>query len=244
MVTSHIPEPTPNFACSSPTTLSNLEIRSLELQRFHTLLKLHPIELHASFLRGGRIDTCWCRSRRAHVRCVVSRWPASVAAVVSLVSTSPRGCVLCAKKFALRGPMVGVSAKKFARRTRNGQNMRFMARWASFFAEEPLEVPCWANFFAEEPLEVPCRASFFAEESLEAPCWANSYADQQSRIPLGELFRGNAPEGNTPKELRRTNPRRRRTPTRAPAPRAPGRSATASCRKKIPTPRRQPTRSG
>ena len=43
-------EPTPNSACNSPTTLSNPEIRSLELQRFLTLLKLHPIELHATFL--------------------------------------------------------------------------------------------------------------------------------------------------------------------------------------------------
>ena len=33
---------------------------------------------------------------------VVSRWLASVVAVVSLVASSPRGCVLCAKKFALQ----------------------------------------------------------------------------------------------------------------------------------------------
>ena len=33
---------------------------------------------------------------------VVSRWPASVAAEVSLVASSPCACVLCAKKFALR----------------------------------------------------------------------------------------------------------------------------------------------
>ena len=45
-----IAEPTPNFACNSPETTSNLEFRSLELQRFQTLLKLLPIELHASFL--------------------------------------------------------------------------------------------------------------------------------------------------------------------------------------------------
>ena len=32
----------------------------------------------------------------------VSRWPISAAAEVSLVSQSARGCVLCAKKFALR----------------------------------------------------------------------------------------------------------------------------------------------
>ena len=37
-----------NFACNSPTTLSNHEFTTLELQRFQTLLKLHPIELHAT----------------------------------------------------------------------------------------------------------------------------------------------------------------------------------------------------
>ena len=41
--------PTPNFACNSPATISNLEFRSLELQRFQTLLKIRPIELHATF---------------------------------------------------------------------------------------------------------------------------------------------------------------------------------------------------
>ena len=35
----------------------------------------------------------------------VSCWPTSVPAVVSLVSKSARGCVLCAKKFARRGLM-------------------------------------------------------------------------------------------------------------------------------------------
>ena len=48
-----IAESTPNFACNSPTTLSNPEIRSLELQRFYALLNLHPIELHAKFGGGG-----------------------------------------------------------------------------------------------------------------------------------------------------------------------------------------------
>ena len=51
----HIAAELPNFACNSPTTLSNYEFTTLELQRFQTLLKLHPIELHASFLRGGRM---------------------------------------------------------------------------------------------------------------------------------------------------------------------------------------------
>ena len=44
-----------SFACTSPETLSNHELTTLELQRFRTLLKLLPIELHARF--GWR----WCR---------------------------------------------------------------------------------------------------------------------------------------------------------------------------------------
>ena len=44
-----------NFACNSPTTLSNYEFTTLELQRIQTLLKLHPIELHASFLSSGHV---------------------------------------------------------------------------------------------------------------------------------------------------------------------------------------------
>ena len=48
-----IPAPTPNFARNSPTTTSNLEFRSLELQRFQALLKLLPIELRATFRRAG-----------------------------------------------------------------------------------------------------------------------------------------------------------------------------------------------
>ena len=42
---------------------------------------------------------------------VVSCWPVSVVAEVSLVSTLSRHSCLCAKKFALLGLMVGVSAK-------------------------------------------------------------------------------------------------------------------------------------
>ena len=48
-----IAESTFNFVCNSLTALSNHEFRLLELQRFQALLKLLPIELHASFLRPG-----------------------------------------------------------------------------------------------------------------------------------------------------------------------------------------------
>ena len=49
-----IPVPTPNFARNSPTTISNFEFRSLELQRFQPLLKLLPIELRATFPEASR----------------------------------------------------------------------------------------------------------------------------------------------------------------------------------------------
>ena len=71
VVTSHVPELTPNFACNSPATLSNLEIRSLELQRFQTLLKLHLIELHARLLGSGFVAARGRRCLRAYHRVYV-----------------------------------------------------------------------------------------------------------------------------------------------------------------------------
>ena len=66
---------------------------------------------------------------------VVSRWPASAVAEVSLVSTSPcHGC-LSAKKFALLGLMVGVSAKKFAQRMKNGPKSAVCGVPGEFFRE-------------------------------------------------------------------------------------------------------------
>ena len=120
--------------------------------------------------------------------------------MVMLVSTSPCCRALCAKKIALRGLMVGVSAKKFALRAQNTPKSAFLrllgeffrgraaggAVLGEFFAEVPLEGPCWASFFAEVPLEGPCWASFFAEEPLEGVCWASLRTGSRG-IPRGEL---------------------------------------------------------
>ena len=54
-------------------------------------------------------------------------------AVVLLVSMSPRCRSLCAKKFALLGLMVGVSAKEFALRAQNGPNSAFLCLLGEFF---------------------------------------------------------------------------------------------------------------
>ena len=66
-----ITEPTANFACNSPGVASGFELCSLVFQRFQALLKLHPIELRASFLRGGCIGACWCRSGSPLAKCAV-----------------------------------------------------------------------------------------------------------------------------------------------------------------------------
>ena len=42
-----------------------------------------------------------------------------------------------------------------------------MARWAKFFAEEPLKGLCWANFFAVGYEGACCRAKFFAGPAVE-----------------------------------------------------------------------------
>ena len=55
----------------------------------------------------------------------VSYWPVLVVAEVSLVSKSPRGCVLSVKKFAQQGLVVGVSVTKFAQRSRNSRKSAF-----------------------------------------------------------------------------------------------------------------------
>ena len=55
-----------NVACNSPDTVSHLVSISLELQRLRTLLKVHPIELHAKLLRA--CASCLRSSPRAWAR--------------------------------------------------------------------------------------------------------------------------------------------------------------------------------
>ena len=103
------PPPLSNFARNSPATLSNIEFRSLELQRFLTLLKLHPIELRATFLGSCStvvvmsqavpfwcsVGSCWFAMLRACCcgvvcgLCLVRTWASW------LKEMSPRrGCVV------------------------------------------------------------------------------------------------------------------------------------------------------
>jgi len=63
----------------------------------------------------------------------VSRLPCWGRAVVLVVSASLCCRASCAKKFALVGLMVGVSAKKFAQRTRNAPKLAFCGVLGEFF---------------------------------------------------------------------------------------------------------------
>ena len=78
---------------------------------------------------------CLCGTETA-IAFAAEKWVFLVrfsSAVVMSVSQLPRGCVLCAKKFALLGLMVGVSAKKFALRTKNGPKLAFSGVLGEFF---------------------------------------------------------------------------------------------------------------
>ena len=74
----------------------------------------------------------------------VSCWPTSAVAEVLLVSKPPRRCALCAKKFALRGPIVGASTKKFALRAENTLISAFLGLLGELFRSSPVE---WCNRF-------------------------------------------------------------------------------------------------
>ena len=93
---------------------------------------------------------------------VVSCWPEPVAVEVSLVASSPRGCVLCAKKFALLDLMCVRARNSSPCSLITPQIRHFCACRASIFAETRLEERCWASIFAEMPLGARCWASFFA----------------------------------------------------------------------------------
>ena len=88
------------------------------------------VETAIAFARAGRVSpetgVAFAGDKWVFVACF------SVAEV-SLVSMSPRGCVLCANLFALRGPFVCVSAKKFAQRAENTPISAFLGLLGELF---------------------------------------------------------------------------------------------------------------
>ena len=187
-----------SFACNSPATLSNREFTTLELQRFQTLLKLHPIELHAKFAGGGVVAaqgvTAWpCRPR-------VSQ-PGPVGQVGRLSET-----VVAFTRLCLRGIETAIA---FA-----GEKWAFLLHFACAEVMPVSAVPCWgcavvllvststccrascakkfalwgsvivhARKYSPCTLKTPqnrrffaCWANYFAEEPLEGLCWESFFA--------------------------------------------------------------------
>ena len=78
---------------------------------------------------------------------VVSMVAVQGRAVVLSVSTSPSCRASCAKKFALLGLVVGVSAKKFALRAHNGSKLAFLRLLGEFFRGNAAEGAVLGEFF-------------------------------------------------------------------------------------------------
>ena len=92
--------------------------------------------------------------------------------MVLLVSASLCCCALCAKKFALRGLMVGVSAKKFALHAYNTPKSAFLRLLGEFFAEVPVEGLCWASFSRKRGWRVRAGRVFRANRPCAQVLWA------------------------------------------------------------------------
>ena len=100
---------------------------------------------------GGVQRCCWFQSRHVAAPCARKSLPCAARLWVRARKSSP-----CKPKMA--------------------EKRCFQARWANFFADDPVEGPRWANFFADRPPEAPCWASYFAEVSAEGLRWANFVA--------------------------------------------------------------------
>ena len=136
--------------------------------------------LGASSGAGGFMLAC-ISGCRGVIGFKVGTWPCPVR---EKVRPAWPGVGVSAKKFALLG-LVWVRARKSSPGARKmAQNRRFVACWASFFAEMPLEGVCWANFFAEMP--------------LEGVCWAKCFANQQSCDPVGRTLSRRSPGSRPP----------------------------------------------
>ena len=83
-------------------------------------------------------------------------------AVVLLVSIPLCCCASCAKKFALLGLMVGVSAKKFAQRTKNGPKWAFSGVLGELFRGSASGEAALGEFFRGNAAGGAVLGEFFA----------------------------------------------------------------------------------
>ena len=118
---------------------------------------------------------------------VVSMVAVQGRAVVLSVSKSPCCRVSCAKKFALRGLMVGVSAKKFALHAQNTPKSAFLRLLGELIRGRSAGGAVLGELFRGNATGEAVLGELFAEMSLEGPCWASFFADRHSWDPTGRV---------------------------------------------------------
>lgn len=114
-----------------PVALSKFEFRSLELQCFQMLLKLHPIELRAIFA-----ECCPCRPRE------------------------PRPGRACGIKFSLLGLVVARAVQSSPCWRQMPQNRPFSVCWESFVPVRPARAANRESFVPGGPSNQVRRAGF------------------------------------------------------------------------------------
>ena len=132
-------------------------------------------------------------------RAILVQFPGAKVSLVSMVAVrgehwccgfqSPASECTVRDFFALLGQECARARKSSPSMLQRAKNRCFMACWANFFAEMPLEGACWASFFAEMPLEGACWASFFAEMPMVGVCWSAT----AGRDPVGSRPASRAP---------------------------------------------------
>lgn len=119
----------------------------------------------------------------------VSRLPCWGRAEVSLVSPSLPQCVLCAKKFALRGLMVGASAKKFALRTKNGPKSAVYGVLGELFRGRVAEGAVLGEVFRGNAAGGPLPGELFRGPAVEGSRWTRARHLDGGCVPPLDLGR-------------------------------------------------------
>ena len=114
------------------------------------------------------------------------------------VSKSPCCRVSCAKKFALRGLMVGVSAKKFALHAQNTPKSAFLRLLGELIRGRSAGGAVLGELFRGNATGEAVLGELFAEMSLEGPCWASFFADRHSWDPAGQVVPRRSPGSRPP----------------------------------------------
>ena len=133
-----------------------------------------------------------------------------------------------------------LSVTEFAQRAKNGRKSAFYGVQGEFCTGPAQKGMCRASFIPGQPRRGCAGRVLYRvgpQGSERGKLWPCRYQE-------GRLLVVVVPGATSTEEGRATVVPPQPPTSRAPALREPGKSATASCRRKIPTPRRRPTQNG